>query len=143
MYQFIIWFDGGCKPNPGQGYGSFEIQSTDQKYKFRAERVQYGPMTSNVAEYRSLQSALSYLIQEVFSEQVKWTGLEIPLCSNNTTLVIRSDSRLLVEQLNGRWKCKKAHIQTEIDQTRMLLKMFGHWKLKWNPREENVVRFGH
>ncbi len=45
---FRLWFDGGCEPNPGHGYGSFEIQGPGVRYKVL--RQQFGIGTCNTSD---------------------------------------------------------------------------------------------
>lgn len=86
-------------------------------------------MTSNQAEYRSLQDALAWLVHY--------------LTSIDTTLEIRSDSVLVVNQINGNWKARNPMIKEFLIETLRLLEHFAYWEIHWNPREENVRRFGH
>lgn len=143
MYQFKLYFDGGCKPNPGQGYGSYEIEcgrlTCGNTFKHRQELLQFGFMTNNMAEYQSMISAL----KKLFHESGHGWLYENGYCRRNITLDIYSDSKMLVEQMNGRWKTKVAHIQELRDEARLILKEFGHWKITWQPRKHNVARFGH
>lgn len=127
--KYVIWFDGGCKPNPGYGYGSWEIRDEDGILVQHRQREQFWKMTNNIAEYRSLNSALKWLVDY---------GLTL-----DVELEIRSDSKLVVEQVNGRWKVKNPSIKEVVEETLELLSNFPTWTLVWNPREENVLRFGH
>lgn len=92
-----------------------------------------------MAEYFALNAALKRLLH---SAKHGWL-YENGFVSTRYTLQIFSDSKLLVQQLNGRWKIKVAHLKELHDESRSLLKEFGHWKLLWKPREQNVERFGH
>ena len=143
MHLIRIYFDGGCKPNPGQGYGSYEILPERLKYHQKNMLIQFGFMTSNMAEYHSLISALKKLWHDSKNGAVLSLTESHPICTSRITLDIFSDSKLLVQQMNGRWKCKVAHIVELMDEAHLILKEFGHWKLTWNPREKNVARFGH
>lgn len=127
--KYMIWFDGGCQPNPGQGYGSWQIIDQDGVQVQYRLKEQFWYMTNNIAEYRSLNSALLWLITY---------GLTL-----NVDLEIRSDSKLVVEQVNGRWRVKNPNLKPIVQETKELLSHFPAWSLQWNPRQENVNRFGH
>lgn len=125
---YTIWFDGGCKPNPGQGYGSWQIRDPDEALIQHRQAEQYGYMTNNMAEYMALTKALEWLIAY---------GL------NNSSLQVRSDSRLVVEQVCGTWRVKNPKLKPCVDWVRELLSEFQFYEIFWNPRVENLSRFGH
>ncbi len=129
IMKYTIWFDGGCQPNPGQGYGSWEIQDEDGVLVQHRQREQFWTMTNNLAEYHALQSALGWLITY---------GLTM-----DVVLDLRSDSKLVVEQVNRRWRVKNPHLKVVVEQVWELLNHFPDWELNWNPRQINVERFGH
>src|SRR5437588_12998238 len=79
-------------------------------------------MTNKVAEYAALCTALSLLISE------KMTRLPIE---------IRSDSRLLVNQMKGEWKFHKGLYAQKYRDAKALATQFDRVKFKWIPREEN------
>lgn len=145
MYQFQLWFDGGCKPNPGQGYGSYEIgcSSGSSSYESKQSLIQFGFMTNNIAEYAAMIYGLKKLWHDSKNGSVKRKNTEIPIFTRDIGLDIHSDSKLLVQQMNGRWRCKMAHLRELEDESRLLLKEFRHWSIKWLGREHNVKRFGH
>lgn len=128
-----IYFDGGCRPNPGTGYGSWEIQNKSAV----CTSVQTGSWlsrigetwTNNQAEYESLRRCL-----EQFLLRTKPVTVQVN---------IYSDSRLLVEQLSGRWKIKDFKIKLLADQVKEQLKHINSWRIEWNPRSVNVEKFGH
>ncbi|CAE7860334.1 rnhA [Symbiodinium microadriaticum] len=96
-----VYFDGGCQPkNPG-GVASCGWFITNQKGNKIAEGsgvvADGGPKaTNNYAEYCALGMAIRHLIDE------EWSG---------KSLTIRGDSRLIVEQVAGNWKCKAEHLK--------------------------------
>ena len=85
------WVDGASRGNPGDsGFGVLFETDSD-----RQEIVGYlGRTTNNVAEYSGLIAALT---------QANRLGVE--------ELVIRSDSELLVKQLNGAYQVKAPHLK--------------------------------
>lgn len=135
MLKLRIDFDGGCRGNPGDGYGSFDIQS--KIYSMRKLRMQFGFMTNNVAEYRALRSALVTLLIAAEEPPLLEVGMK------NMDLRIWSDSKLLVNQVIGRFRCLNVGMKLERDIIREHLDKFGKWQIRWNRRENNVARFGH
>ncbi|MFF5299937.1 bifunctional RNase H/acid phosphatase [Streptomyces sp. NPDC013161] len=90
MREFIVEADGGSRGNPGPaGYGSVVIDATTGETL--AEAAEYiGIATNNVAEYRGLLA-----------------GLRTAHALDPTASVhVRMDSKLVVEQMSGRWKIK-------------------------------------
>ena len=53
-------------------------------------------------------------------------------------MLLRSDSRLLIEQLAGRWRVKNPTLQQLHRQARALLGAFARVRLEHVPRERNV-----
>jgi probable phosphoglycerate mutase len=80
-----------------------------------------GPATNNVAEYRAVIEGLR-LAAELGAERV----------------LLRSDSRLLVEQLAGRFKVKNPTLQRLHEEARALIKGFEKVALEHVPREQNA-----
>ena len=118
--------DGLCEPvNPGgtatYGYVIRNDAGRDVARKYGV--VGKGPgMSNNVAEYAALSEALRFLIS------AKMTRLPIE---------IRSDSRLLVNQMKGEWKFHKGLYTQKFREAKVLVTEFDRVKFKWIPREEN------
>lgn len=143
MHLIRVYFDGGCKPNPGQGYGSYEIVPLNLSYHAKGELIQFGFMTNNMAEYHAMIHGLKKLWHDAKNGNVMSLENRFAVVPSRMTLQIFSDSKLLVQQMNGRWKCKVKHIAELQDEARLVLKEFGHWKITWRGRQDNVERFGH
>lgn len=128
---FLIVFDGGAIGNPGKGYGSFEILQHGVPVH-PVERREYGmQVTNNVAEYRTLIAALSWLA-ETLGER-----------SREAVVEVRGDSQLVIFQVTGRWKIKKPHLGALASDVRMLMMRFKSVSLDWHPRIMSVRRLGH
>lgn len=86
----VIEADGGSRGNPGDAaYGAVLMDAVSgEVIAERAERI--GVATNNVAEYRGLIAGL-----ELYHEHTPGADLEV-----------RMDSKLVVEQMSGRWKIK-------------------------------------
>jgi ribonuclease H / adenosylcobalamin/alpha-ribazole phosphatase len=118
--QVIIEADGGSRGNPGPaGSGAVLIDSANGSVL--AEIAMFiGVATNNVAEYRAVLTAI-----EVANEIVP-----------NAEILVRMDSKLVVEQMTGRWKVKNEGMQ---ELAKALHEVIGSRKVsfEWIPREQN------
>ena len=88
-----IFTDGGSRGNPGPAATGVVIK--DEEGNILANYGEYlGVQTNNFAEYSAAISALKKA-QELGADEIDLT----------------SDSKLVVEQLNGNWKVKETTIQ--------------------------------
>ncbi|MCY4667988.1 MAG: reverse transcriptase-like protein, partial [Rhodococcus sp.] len=86
--QVIVEADGGSRGNPGPaGYGAVVFDASRSVLAERKESI--GIATNNVAEYRGLIAGLT-AAGELGASKVD----------------VRMDSKLVVEQMSGRWKVK-------------------------------------
>jgi ribonuclease HI len=124
MSDIIIHFDGSCLPkNPGgtARYGYHIRNSSDELIHEDTGIAAQGPeATNNVAEWAALQNALGYVSR----------------CRLEGTIQIYGDSALVINQLNGKWKCKKEHLQPYLEYCQRVLAN-RIWSADWIPREEN------
>ncbi|HYJ68700.1 MAG TPA: bifunctional RNase H/acid phosphatase [Nocardioidaceae bacterium] len=117
--RVIIEADGGARGNPGPAaYGALiRDADTGEVIAERAEHI--GVATNNVAEYRGLIAGL-----ELVREHTPDAGVEA-----------RMDSKLVVEQMAGRWKIKNAGLRPLALQARAMAPVDVTWT--WVPRAEN------
>lgn len=113
--------DGLAEPtNPGLGTYGYVICRDSKKLKsghgFVGQKV-----TNNVAEYAALIEALLFL---------KSAGLD-------ESIVVKSDSKLLVNQMLGKWKTKKGQYLENYGRAKQLAGQMKSINFKWIPREEN------
>jgi ribonuclease HI len=133
MLELLVVFDGGSRGNPGQGYGSFLVQSPGRRPVIR--RLEFGDnYTNNQAEYDTLIACLNYII-----ERLTATGRS----PSQVLLDIRNDSELVVNQLLGTYKVKDASMKKRYQQAMELLEQFADWRIEWQPRDETVRLLGH
>jgi ribonuclease HI len=133
LMELNVVFDGGSRGNPGEGYGSYLVQSPGRKPVIK--RVEFGDnYTNNQAEYDSLIAALQYII-----ERLTATGRT----PQQVALDIKTDSDLVANQLQGSYKVKDAGLKHRYAQANELLEQFGAWLITWQPREETVRLLGH
>lgn len=115
----IIEADGGSRGNPGPAaYGM--VLRDGSSGRLLAERANYlGVTTNNVAEYTGL------LI-----------GLELCATLGDVRVDVRMDSKLVVEQMTGRWKIKHENMRALAMQARAAMNP-AHVRYSWIPREQN------
>jgi ribonuclease HI len=98
------------------------VEITDEDGGVVAEIAEgIGVATNNVAEYTAAIRGL---------ERARELGA--------TRALLRSDSRLLIEQLAGRWKVKNPTLQLLHHEARSLIKGFEQVRLEHVRRERNV-----
>ncbi|MFC3576571.1 bifunctional RNase H/acid phosphatase [Streptomyces yaanensis] len=120
MREFIVEADGGSRGNPGPaGYGSVVCDAaTGRTLAERAEFI--GTATNNVAEYRGLLA-----------------GLRAAHNLDPTARVhVRMDSKLVVEQMSGRWKIKHPAMKPLAMQAAAVFPA-EQVTYEWIPREQN------
>ncbi|MGW4535452.1 bifunctional RNase H/acid phosphatase [Nocardia sp. NPDC004340] len=120
MDMVIVEADGGSRGNPGPaGYGAV-VWDADRA-RVLAERKEFlGVVTNNVAEYRGLIA-----------------GLEAAAELGAREVSVRMDSKLVVEQMSGRWKVKHESMIPLADRARRLVAGFDRVSFAWIPRKEN------
>ncbi|MFF4971205.1 bifunctional RNase H/acid phosphatase [Streptomyces sp. NPDC001083] len=120
MREFIVEADGGSRGNPGPaGYGSVVIDAaTGETLTEAAEYI--GFATNNVAEYRGLVAGLK-------------AAREL---DPTATVRVRMDSKLVVEQMSGRWKIKHPDMKPLAAEAARILPP-AQVTYEWIPRERN------
>jgi len=126
MKKFIIYTDGGSRGNPGQSAIGFVISNEKEQ-----ELKKYGEylgdhLTNNEAEYQAVIFALK-----------KFKALFGKKLAENTEIDIRSDSELLVKQINGEYKVLEEKIQLLFLDLWNLRLDFKKINFKLIPREKN------
>lgn len=116
----VVEADGGSRGNPGPaGYGAVVFAAAS--HELLAERAEYiGIETNNVAEYRGLIAGLT---------AARELGARV--------VAVRMDSKLVVEQMSGRWKVKHESMLALAREARELQKSFDSVGYEWIPREQN------
>ncbi|WP_396931496.1 bifunctional RNase H/acid phosphatase [Mycolicibacterium sp.] len=118
--KVLIEADGGSRGNPGPaGYGCV-IWSDDHQTVLAEHGQAIGITTNNVAEYRGLIAGL---------EEARRLGAN--------EVAVSMDSKLVVEQMCGRWKVKHAAMAELHQQARALASTFDSVTYQWIPREQN------
>jgi broad specificity phosphatase PhoE/ribonuclease HI len=118
--RVVIEADGGSRGNPGPaGYGAVVFDAATGEVL--AERSEYiGIDTNNVAEYRGLIAALT---------AARDLGAR--------TVAVRMDSKLVIEQMSGRWQIKHPSMRPLAREAAELRSVFEDVTFEWIPREKN------
>ncbi|MFF9591112.1 bifunctional RNase H/acid phosphatase [Streptomyces sp. NPDC014646] len=124
--QLVVEADGGSRGNPGPaGYGAVVIDpATGETLAEAAEYI--GIATNNVAEYKGLIAGL------------KAARALVPDASADDALRVRvrMDSKLVVEQMSGRWKIKHPDMKPLAAEAGRVLPPSAV-TYEWIPRERN------
>ncbi|MBY8342470.1 bifunctional RNase H/acid phosphatase [Streptomyces spinosirectus] len=120
MREFIVEADGGSRGNPGPaGYGSVVLDATTGETLVEAAEY-IGVATNNVAEYRGLLAGLRAAHQ----------------LDPSAIVHVRMDSKLVVEQMSGRWKIKHPDMKPLAMQASQVFPP-ERVTYEWIPREKN------
>ncbi|RZU37729.1 putative phosphoglycerate mutase [Streptomyces sp. BK022] len=120
MREFVVEADGGSRGNPGPaGYGAaVSDAATGETLAEAAEFI--GVATNNVAEYRGLLAGLR----------------AAHALDPEARVAVRMDSKLVVEQMSGRWKIKHPDMKPLAAEARGIFPP-GRVTYEWIPRERN------
>ncbi len=111
--------DGGSRGNPGPAAYGVVIRDPSGQVVARLKKY-IGRTTNNVAEYYGLIAALDY---------AQAHGIR--------ALRIESDSELLVNQVQGRYKVKSADLQPLFERARKMAHSFESFRIGHVRREQN------
>ena len=115
----IAYVDGASRGNPGPAAYAAILHSPDRKEVFRIGKP-LGIATNNAAEYYALITALDYAAHH---------GIK--------NLRIRSDSELLVNQMNGRYRVRSKDLKPLHERAAKLANQLEYFTIEHVPREEN------
>ncbi|POM22815.1 Phosphoserine phosphatase 1 [Actinomadura rubteroloni] len=121
--KLIVEADGGSRGNPGPaGYGSLVRDAlTGEVLAEHARSI--GHATNNVAEYRGLIEGLRLAASIDAGARVE----------------VRMDSKLVVEQMSGRWKIKHPDMVPLALEAREIAASLGSVAYGWVPRARNTA----
>ena len=119
--RVIIEADGGSRGNPGPaGYGAV-VRDADTGELLAEVAAGLGTATNNVAEYSGLIAGLGAALKE---------GAD--------SAEARMDSKLVVEQMSGRWQVKQPHLRPLASEAAGLARQLGEVTYTWVPRARNA-----
>ena len=115
----VIEADGGSRGNPGPAAYGAVLKDAQTGEVIAEDATRIGVASNNVAEYRGLIAGL-----ELAREHTPGAEIEV-----------RMDSKLVVEQMSGRWKVKHPDMKPLAAQARRLAPIGTTFT--WVPRAEN------
>jgi probable phosphoglycerate mutase len=116
----IVHCDGAARGNPGPA-GAGAVVTAEDGTVLAEVAEGLGETTNNVAEYTAAIRGL---------EEAEGLGA--------ATVLLRSDSQLLINQLTGRYRVKSEHLQPLYRRARQLVTRFDRVTFEHVPRERNV-----
>ena len=116
---FLAYVDGASRGNPGPASYAVILHAPDGSVKFEIGKY-LGRATNNVAEYYALITALDYAASEKIAR-----------------LRVRSDSQLLVRQMEGRYKVKSPELRPLHERAQKLARGLAYFAIEHVPREQN------
>jgi len=118
--RVVVEADGGARGNPGPaGYGAV-VRDAGTGELLAERSAALGTTTNNVAEYSGLIA-----------------GLEAAAALGAREVDVRMDSKLVVEQMSGRWQIKHPGLRPLAAQAAALVRRFDTVRFEWIPRERN------
>jgi ribonuclease H / adenosylcobalamin/alpha-ribazole phosphatase len=118
--KVVVEADGGSRGNPGNaGYGAV-VLDPDSGDVLAERSAALGVTTNNVAEYSGLIAGLK-AAAELGADEVD----------------VRMDSKLVVEQMAGRWQIKHPGLRPLAAEAAALVSRFRAVRFTWIPREQN------
>lgn len=117
----IVEADGGSRGNPGPAAYGAVLRDADTGAVIAEDGAAIGIASNNVAEYSGLIA-----------------GLELAAAyAPGATVSVRMDSKLVIEQMSGRWQVKHPDMKPLHAKARSLAP--GGTTYAWMPREENTA----
>ena len=116
----ILYTDGASRGNPGPAAIGAVIKDGQGRVLGKISR-RIGRTTNNQAEYQAVIAALEEAIR-----------------LGATSVVIKSDSELVVEQINGRYRVKNPALKPLHQRVRELQSLFQSFTIASIPRRQNV-----
>ncbi|MHA6528315.1 bifunctional RNase H/acid phosphatase [Corynebacterium pyruviciproducens] len=120
MLGVTVFADGGSRGNPGVA-GSGSVVMDSKGHELRALSFFVGKTTNNVAEYQALINGLTA------ARELGATHCQVYM-----------DSKLVVEQMSGRWKIKHPDMQKKAAVAHRLIGEFDEFSIQWVPRKKNA-----
>lgn len=118
--DLIVEADGGSRGNPGIAAGGAVVLDATTGEVLVEVGVYVGMASNNVAEYRGMIE-----------------GLRAAFEREPASVRVRLDSKLVVEQMTGRWKIKHPDMQALAREARELI-AGRQVSFEWIPRAQNA-----
>jgi probable phosphoglycerate mutase len=123
--QLIIFTDGGSRGNPGAAAIGVVVQQGETVLFETGETI--GVATNNEAEYQAILRSLKWLTTTAAPAEISKVRWQL-------------DSKLVVEQLNKRWKIKEPRMREFAQQAWSTLATLPYFfEIVHIPREQNAA----
>ncbi|WP_232620150.1 bifunctional RNase H/acid phosphatase [Corynebacterium urealyticum] len=120
--------DGGSRGNPGPaGTGSSVKDAAGAEVGCVWQFIKHA--TNNVAEYQGLINGLNLAVEIAEQQGVKPGSLSVD---------VRMDSKLVVEQMSGRWKIKHPDMKPLAQEVKRIEGQLAQVSYTWVPRAQNA-----
>ena len=116
----VVEADGGSRGNPGQAAYGAVLMDAATGAVIAEDASRLGVASNNVAEYRGLLAGLRLAVD----------------LAPGAAVSVRMDSKLVVEQMSGRWKIKHPDMRDLAEQARALAPSGTTYE--WIPRAQNA-----
>lgn len=114
VLQIMSTCDGDCRKGSNLTHNALDVKEDDPRLGVVREVWAYTPsVTNNEAEYSGLILGLNACLQ--FLESKALAGVEV------TSLTVRGDSKLVINQVTGEWRANQLHLGEKRDVARGLL----------------------
>jgi len=118
--ELVVEADGGSRGNPGQAAGGAVVIDPSTGEVLAEIGVYVGIASNNVAEYRGMIAGIRRALQ----------------IDPAAVVHVRMDSKLVVEQMSGRWKIKHPDMQQLAREAQELIGA-NAVTFEWIPRLQN------
>ncbi len=125
--RLIVRTDGAARSNPGPASAGAVLIDADRP----GARDPLAPPLATISDYLGIQTNN---VAE-YTAVVRALGLAIQLGAGEVDLLL--DSKLIVEQVHGRWRVKDAKLQPLHAEVRQRLRGFERWSAVHVPRAQN------
>ena len=119
--RVVIEADGGSRGNPGPAAYGAVLRDADTGAVIAEDGTTLGVATNNVAEYSGLIAGLRMAAD----------------LAPDAAIEVRMDSKLVVEQMSGRWQVKHPAMKPLALEAARLVREIGSVRFEWIPRLRN------
>jgi ribonuclease H / adenosylcobalamin/alpha-ribazole phosphatase len=120
--RLIAWTDGGGDSSPDTpAYIGIVVEDEETGETLWQHGGAIGNATQHVAEYVAVLTTIRYAIE-----------------NEATRLLVKSDSRTVVHQINGKWRCTKPHLADYLKQVHEATEGMD-FQIELIPRKENKM----
>jgi ribonuclease HI len=119
--ELVVEADGGSRGNPGIAAGGAVVLEPSSGAVLAEIGEYVGIATNNVAEYRGMLAGLAHALDR----------------DEEAAIRVRMDSKLVVEQMSGRWKIKHSDMRELAERAKALIGS-RTVSFEWVPRLSNA-----